>query len=435
MDTLGRVYEPVGARGMTARTMDRLIFHIDVNSAFLSWEAARRVKSGGDDLRLIPSCIGGSPESRRGVVLAKSIPAKKFQVKTGEPLALALRKCPSLVIAPPDFRLYAVCSKAFKDICRSYAPVVEEFSIDECFCDFTGTRLTYPDPIALAHELKDRIRDELGFTVNVGIAQNRLCAKMASDFEKPDKVHTLFPEEIPEKLWPLPVGELLFVGGSSVQKLEKASIQTIGDLAHSRPELLKPILGEKFSQQAWRYANGQDDSPVRAAPEEPKGYSNSVTLEENVTDLETANAILLALCDSVSAHMRGDGNKACGVSVSIRYLDFKTRSHQCRLDAPADTTREIYETAKRLLLELWRDRRPLRLLSVALTNLTKEDGGAQLSLFGAEAHMDRERDQKLDKTVDALRSKFGPEIIRRGTVAARGIDVARKFRGKTDSER
>ena len=414
--------------------MERLIFHIDVNSAFLSWEAARRVKDGESDLRLIPSCIGGSPESRRGVVLAKSIPAKKFKVKTGEPISMALRKCPSLVIAPPDFKLYSACSKAFKDICRGYAPVVEEFSIDECFCDFTGTRLTYPDPIALAHEIKDRIRDELGFTVNVGIGGNKLCAKMASDFEKPDKVHTLFPEEIPEKLWPLPVGDLLFVGGRSVEKLEKAYIRTIGELAHSRPEHLKPILGEKFSRQAWRYANGIDDSPVRAEPEEAKGYSNSVTLEENVTDLETANAILLALCDSVTAHMRGDGAKAYGISVSIRYLDFKNRSHQCTLDEPADTTREVYETSKRLLSELWTDRRPLRLLSVALTNLTKEEHGAQLSLFGEGGHQNRARDQKLDKTVDALRSRFGSGIIQRGTVAERGINVARKFKGKTDAE-
>ena len=179
---------------------ERLIFHVDVNSAFLSWEATRRVKNGEPDLRLIPSCIGGDPESRRGVVLAKSIPAKAFKIKTGEPIAMALRKCPQLVIAKPDFKLYSACSKAFKDICRSYAPVVEEFSIDECFMDMTGTGHTYPDPVALAHTIKNKIRDELGFTVNIGIGRNKLCAKMASDFEKPDKVHTLYPEEIPDKL-------------------------------------------------------------------------------------------------------------------------------------------------------------------------------------------------------------------------------------------
>ena len=174
---------------------DRLIFHIDVNSAFLSWEAVRRVKNGEPDLRLIPSCVGGDPQSRRSIVSAKSIPAKRYQIHTGEPVSMALRKCPELVVVRPDFALYKEYSKAFKDICRLYAPVVEEFSIDECFMDFTGTKLLYPDPAALAYEIKDRIRDELGFTVNIGIARNKLCAKMASDFEKPDKVHTLFPED------------------------------------------------------------------------------------------------------------------------------------------------------------------------------------------------------------------------------------------------
>ncbi|MBR1659129.1 MAG: DNA polymerase IV [Oscillospiraceae bacterium] len=413
--------------------MERLIFHIDVNSAFLSWEAARRVRNGEDDLRLVPSCIGGSPETRRGVVLAKSIPAKKYKIKTGEPLSMALRKCPSLLIASPDFRLYSACSKAFKDICRSYAPAVEEFSIDECFCDFTGTGRTYPDPMALAHEIKDRIREELGFTVNVGVARNKLCAKMASDFEKPDRVHTLFPEEIPEKLWPLPVGDLLFIGGSSARKLEKADIRSIGDLARATPRILKPILGEKLSLQAWRYANGLDDSPVRTEREEPKGYSNSVTLEDDVTDMETANAVLLALVDSVSAHMRADGNRAYGVSVTIRYLDFKTRSHQCTLDTPADTTREIYDAARLLMTELWKDRRPLRLMGVALTRLTKEAPGEQLSLFEQETPRNRARDRRLDQTVDRLRNKFGSDIIRRGTVAERGINVARKFKGSQDS--
>jgi len=303
---------------------ERLIFHVDVNSAFLSWEATRRVKNGEPDLRLIPSCIGGDPESRRGVVLAKSIPAKAFKIRTGEPIAMALRKCPQLVIAKPDFKLYSACSKAFKDICRGYAPVVEEFSIDECFMDMTGTGHMYPDPIALSHTIKDRIRDELGFTVNIGIGRNKLCAKMASDFEKPDKIHTLYPEEIPDKLWPLPVGDLLFVGGTSANRLREEHICTIGELAHADPELLRRILGDKMSIQARNYANGIDNSPVRAEPEEAKGYSNSVTLEENVTTLEAADAILLALSDSVSAHMRSDGAKAYCVAVSIRYHYYPT---------------------------------------------------------------------------------------------------------------
>lgn len=414
---------------------ERLIFHVDVNSAFLSWEAARRVKNGEEDLRLIPSVISGDPESRRSVVLAKSIPAKAFKIKTGEPLALALRKCPNLAVAKPDFKLYSACSRAFKDICRSYAPAVEEFSIDECFLDLTGTEHMYPDPVALAYEIKDRIRDELGFTVNIGIGRSKLCAKMASDFEKPDKVHTLFPEEIPAKMWPLPVGDLLFVGGSSVRRLAEEKIYTIGDLAHADPGRIKQILGDKLSIQARQYANGIDNSPVREEPEEAKGFSNSVTLEEDVTTLEMADAILLALSDSVSAHLRSKGFRATGVSVSIRYLDFTNRSHQCRLDRPIDTTREVYDTARRLLRELWRDRRPLRLMSISLGNLTRESGGEQLSLFEPESPVKREKDEKLEKAIDALRHKYGSDSIQRGTVMNSGIRVAGKFKGRQEAEK
>ena len=414
--------------------MERLIFHVDVNSAYLSWESVRRVKSGLPDLRLIPSCIGGDPESRRGVVLAKSIPAKKYNIRTGEPISMALRKCPGLVIAKPDFKLYSECSRAFKEICRSYAPAVEEFSIDECFMDLTGTDVMYPDPIALAHEIKDKIRDELGFTVNIGIGRNKLCAKMASDFEKPDKVHTLFPDEISTKMWPLPVGDLLFIGGSSVKRLNDSQIRTIGELAHASPSLLKSVLGDKMSVQAWNYANGIDNSPVRSEPEEAKGYSNSVTLEDDVKDMDAANSILLALADSVSAHMRSDGKKAYGVSVTIRYLDFKTRSHQRKLEHPIESTKDVYETAKHLLAELWKDRRPLRLLSIALTSLTTEEAGEQLSLFGEESDKTRKKNEKLDKAVDALRNKFGSDIIQRGTVMASGLNVARKFKASQDSE-
>ena len=414
--------------------MERLIFHVDVNSAYLSWESARRVRAGLPDLRLVPSCIGGDPESRRGIVLAKSIPAKKYNIKTGEPLSMALRKCPNLIIAKPDFRLYSSCSKEFKKICRSYAPAVEEFSIDECFMDLTGTGVMYPDPIALAYEIKDRIRDELGFTVNIGIARNKLCAKMASDFEKPDRVHTLFPEEIPDKMWPLPVGDLLFVGGSAARRLNDAEIRTIGDLAHASPALLKTVLGEKMSVQALNYANGIDRTPVRSVPEEPKGYSNSVTLEDDVKDPATANAILLALSDSVTAHMRSDGKKAYGISVTIRYLDFKTRSHQQKLEYPVESTKDVYETAKLLLSELWKDRLPLRLMGIALTNLTDEEPGEQMSLFGEDSGENRRKNATLDKAVDALRNKFGSDIIQRGTVLSSGLEVGRKFKGTADTE-
>ena len=225
--------------------MKRLIFHVDVNSAFLSWEAVRRIKEGLPDLREIPSCIGGDPQKRTGIVVAKSIPAKKYGIQTGEPVAMALRKCPNLVIVPSDFELYDKCSRAFKAICASFAPVMESFSIDEVFLDMTGTSLIYPDPVAAAHELKDKIHRELGFTVNVGISTNKLLAKMASDFQKPDRVHTLFPDEIPEKMWPLPIRNLLFLGKASEQKLLNQGIRTIGDLAREREANVQLWLGEK----------------------------------------------------------------------------------------------------------------------------------------------------------------------------------------------
>lgn len=413
--------------------MKRLIFHIDVNSAFLSWEAARRVKKGEDDLRLIPSAIGGDPESRRGVVLAKSIPAKKYNIKTGEPIGMALRKCPSLMITPPDFRLYSKCSKAFKDICRAYAPVVEEFSIDECFLDFTGTEKVYPDPIALAYEIKDKIKNELGFTVNVGIGENKLCAKMASDFEKPDKVHTLFPEEIPTKLWTLPVGDLLFIGSSTAKKLTDMGIRTIGELAAYDVNALRSVLGDKMSLQCHNYANGIDNIPVKAEREKAKSYSNSVTLEDDVKTDEAAHAILLALSDSVSCHMRSDGAMAYSVSVTMRYLDFKNKSHQCQLSSPIDTTKAVYETAKKLLSEMWQNHKPLRLMSITLSNLTKDKtAGVQMSLFGEAENLNNERDEKLDKTLDSIRGRFGSGIVQRGTVMGTGLNVARKFKGEKD---
>ena len=197
--------------------MDRLIFHIDVNSAFLSWEAARRVERGEEDIRLIPSAIGGDRDKRTGVILAKSIPAKKYGIKTGEPVGMALGKCPSLFLAKPDFRLYQKCSSAFIEICKKYAPAVEQYSIDECFLDMSGTQRIYPDPLEIAHRIKDEIRDTLGFTVNVGIGPNKLLAKMASDFEKPDRVHTLFHGELEKKFYPLPVRELFSVGASTAE--------------------------------------------------------------------------------------------------------------------------------------------------------------------------------------------------------------------------
>ena len=408
--------------------MEKLIFHVDVNSAYLSWEAARRVANGEPDIRLVPAVIGGDREKRTGVVLAKSIPAKKFGIKTGEPIGMALRKCPDLFIARPDFKLYEENSKKFMDVCREYAPVLEKASIDECYLDMSGTHQIYPDPVALAHTIKDRIRNKYGFTVNVGIGENKLLAKMASDFEKPDKVHTLFLNEIPRKLWPLPVGELFTVGGATADKLRKAKIMTIGDLAHTDLARVQMIVGVKMGKHIHDYANGIDPAPVLSEPEEAKGYSISTTLEEDVKKASQAYPVLLALADSVTARIRSDGAKAYCVAVTIRDNSFKTRSHQKSLTDPTDISREVYEISKDLFDELWDGATPLRLLGIAMTNITREET-VQFSLFRDES---KEKSRKLDRAKDALNAKFGAATIVRGSSIQSKIAVGKKYQAQME---
>lgn len=414
-----------------ARRLRRLIFHVDVNSAYLSWESVRRLSRGESDLRQIPAAIGGDRDKRTGVILAKSIPAKAFGVRTGEPVAMALRKCPELTLARPDHRLYERCSQAFLAVCRDYTPVVEQFSIDECFLDMTGTEKLYPDPLEAARQIRVRIRDSLGFTVNIGVSENKLLAKMASDFEKPDKVHTLYPSEVPRKLWPLPVGELYSVGRSTAERLQKARIETIGALAAYDLRALQALLGVKAGLRLHEYANGIDRSPVLAEPEEAKGYSISTTLEQDVTTLEQAHRVLSALAESVAAHMRSEDAKSSCISVSIRSNAFQNRSHQKKLAEPTDITTEIYGVAKRLFSELWDGTTPLRLLGISLTDITR-GGCEQTSLFADER---RERARKLDQTVDSLRSRFGAGSIARGSAIGSDLRVGRKYQARDELKR
>ena len=411
--------------------VERLIFHVDVNSAYLSWEAARRVAEGGEDLRRIPAAISGDPENRTGVTLAKSIPAKKYHVRTGEPVAAALRKCPGLVLVRPDFRLYEKNSRAFMEICRRYAPVVEKFSIDECFLDMSGTGRLYPDPVAIARTIKEEIRGELGFTVNVGISRNKLLAKMASDFEKPDKVHTLFPEEIAAKLWPMPVRALFSVGRATADKLERSGIRTIGDLAALELPRLQALLGKKPGLQLHEYANGVDSSPVLAEPEEVKGYSVSTTLAEDVTGVEHAQAILLELADSVTARMRADHARAGCISVTVRSRDFKNRSHQRTLEEATDVTKEVYEVSKALLAELWKSRVPLRLIGISLTQIAREEA-VQTTLFFDEG---KEKARKLDEALDSIRGRFGMDTVKRGAVFQTSLGVGKKYRAQMENRK
>ena len=388
------------------------------------------MKEGLPDLREIPSVVGGDPKKRTGIVVAKSIPAKKYGIQTGEPMAMALRKCPNLVVVPSDFRLYTENSLAFKAICRDYAPVVESFSIDEVFLDMTGTSLIYPDPIATAHEIKDKIHAELGFTVNVGISTNKLLAKMASDFEKPDKVHTLFPEEISVKMWPLPIRDLLFLGKASEKRLQNFGIHTIGELAREKESAIQALLGEKTGHQLYQYARGIDNSPVLAQAEESKGFSVEKTFNDDIVSVEQVLPILLEQCDIVATRMRRKGKKCSCISVTFRTLDFKNRSHQTSLSSATDVADEIYENARRLFLEFWKGQ-PLRLIGVALTGLTDESF-EQMSLF--EDTKKKERRQKLDAALDAIRMKFGNDKITRASIMNSNTGMGRKAKAQMENE-
>ena len=390
---------------------ERVIFHIDVNSAFLSWESAERLKQPGEqvDLRTIPSAVGGDEKKRRGVILAKSIPAKAFGVRTGESIMEARKKCPHLLLVPSNYELYKKYSRAFMSILREYSPDVEQYSIDEAFMDMTGMEKLFGSPVDAANTIRERIREELGFTVNVGISQNKYLAKMASDFEKPDKVHTLYKEEIREKMWPLPVGDLLFVGHSTVQKLQSMGINTFGQLAASDVKFLTLML-KKQGQAIWNFANGIDFSPVLTEPEKNKGYGNSTTISFDVTDSEAAKTVLLALAESVGARLRKDRVKIQVVSVTIKDSSFRKMSHQTVLPCATDITTEIYQTACRLFEELW-DGRPIRLLGIQ-TSRIREDENRQLSLFDDGGH---EKWEQMDQAVDEIRKKFGSDAIKRAS--------------------
>lgn len=390
--------------------MGKVVFHIDVNSAFLSWEAVYRLRhlGGSVDLREIPSAVGGDSAMRRGIILAKSLPAKKYGVRTGESINEALRKCPELLVVPPNYGLFESASSSFIAILREYTPDVEQYSIDEAFLDMSGTELLFGPPVQVANEIKDRIREELGFTVNVGISSNKLLAKMASDFKKPDLVHTLFPEEMPDKMWPLPVSELLCVGRATAKELLKLGIRTIGDLANYDPIVLRKHL-KKQGEVIWGFANGVDCSIVEAEPIANKGYGNSTTIAFDVTDSSTAKMVLLALAETVAARLRHNQVKAEVVAVGIKTNLLQYASHQMVLETPTNITLELHKAAGKLFDELW-DGSPIRQLGIHTGRMRDMDTARQMDLFDTT---DYDKLERLDATVDSIRKKYGIDAVKR----------------------
>lgn len=391
---------------------ERLIYHIDVNSAFLSWECVYRLGMDPDalDLRTVPSAVGGDAATRHGVVLAKSPLAKKYGIVTGEALTQALRKCPELTVVPSRFDFYIKCSRKMMELLEEYTPDHEKFSIDEIFLDMTETIHLFGDPIKTADQIRERIKKELGFTVNIGISTNKLLAKMASDFEKPDKCHTLFPGEVPDKMWPLPIRELFFVGRAAQKKLEGLGIHTIGQLAACQPQILTAHLGGKYSVLIHQYANGVDQEPVEEKEPVNKAYGNSITLARDISGYGEADQVLLSLCETVGARLRSDQVLGGTVCVELRDWEFHNQSHQRTLPEPTDSTSVLYEHACRLLRELW-DMTPLRLMGVRAGKISDREF-SQLIMFEDPG---MQKKKEFEKAVDSIRSRYGIDSIKRAS--------------------
>ena len=376
--------------------MRRIIFHIDVNSAFLSWSAVKGVMEGKPDIRLVPSVVSGDPNDRRSIITAASIPAKKLGIKTAQPVSMALRTCPGLVIVQGDWAWYRQCSEGFIGICRSYSPVLQQFSIDECFLDMMQ-RCAGRDPVAVATRLKDEIKTRLGFTVNVGVGSNKLLAKMASDFEKPDKVHTLWEDEVPEKMWPLPVRDLLWVGKKTERRLTDYGIHTIGQLAQLNPGSLARLVGNKFAAQLHENANGRDSSPVETEIQEAKSCSAERTFSRDLDDPREIDRALFNVACIVAHRIRADKFKASTVSMFVKYRDFTVSQKQCQMAQPTDITALILAEARRLLSEAWDGATPIRQVGLGVSKLTHESF-EQMSLFeDPKMEYYREWDRRYDE--------------------------------------
>ena len=429
--------------------MDKIFFHIDVNSAYLSWSALEKLHNGSDvDLRTIPSIIGGDMAKRHGVVLAKSIPAKSYGIVTGEPIVNAMRKCPNLTLEPPDQKLYRRRSQELMALLSDICPDIEQVSVDECYMDYTPISTHFDSPLEAASMIRSRVREELGFTVNVGISDKKVLAKMASDFKKPDLTHTLYTNEIEQKLWPLPVSSLFMCGHSSVEVLHRLGILTIGDLAQTDVSILHANM-KSHGKLLWEYANGIDDSVVETQQAAAKGIGNSITLDKDAATMEDARRVLLSLSESVAGRLRKAGQMAEMISVEIKYNTFKKVSHQTTLLTPTCGSDAIYQTACELLTELW-DGTPIRLLGIRSSKLTSAGEPVQLSLFdfpmptipgtghryttsassssaeiSAADSLARnlasdgafsKKMEKLDAALDSIRTRYGKDAVVRGSL-------------------
>lgn len=405
-----------------------IIFHIDVNSAYLSWSALRELQNGStQDLRTIPSIVGGDQETRHGIVVAKSIPAKVFGIQTAETVASAFQKCPTLVMVPPDHTYYREMSQKLMRHLRSICDEIEQVSIDECYMSFEPIRGRFPSPEAAATYIKDSVYDTFGFTVNVGISDRKVLAKMASDFKKPNLVHTLYVSEIQRKLWPLPIASLHMCGKSSAKLLQKMGIRTIGDLARTDKAVVESWL-KSHGGMLWNYANGIDDGQVVKEKPKAKGVGNSTTLANNAETEEEAYTVLKELAVSVSQRLKKHHFLAAQISTEIKYASFRSVSHQTTILTPTAEETEIYQCACQLFNELW-DGEPIRLLGIRTTKLQDEEEPTQISLFDFGKYQEQEKQEELrrekeeqkqkklaslDDAIAKIKKRYGDNAIHKG---------------------
>ena len=388
--------------------MKKQILHVDVNNAFLSWTAVEMLKNGYEtDIRTIPSVIGGDERKRSGIVLAKSPVAKTFGIVTGETLYQARMKCSNLQVFSSNYKSYKKYSDMLYNLLLDYTDKIERYSIDECFLDMTEY-LQGDTLLNKAKEINKRVREELKFTVNIGVSENKLLAKMASDFTKPDKIHTLYKEEIEEKMWKLPVSELFMIGRKTIPKLNNMRIKTIKDLAIYDKNILIKKFG-KHGKLMWEYANGIDNTEVIYKKEKPKGIGNSITLPQDINNILKLEEILLSITEQVTFRLRKYDMLANVVNVQLRTNEFKDFSHQKKLSIATSNTKEIYNKAREILEEMYNNKSSIRLIGMRVDNLI-EKNQVQISLFDTK---ESKKQEKLDEVVDKLKDKYGYNTITR----------------------
>ncbi len=392
--------------------MERIVLHIDVNSAFLSWSALKLLKEGSKkDIRKEISVVSGRESTRNGIIVASSIPAKKKGIRAPMNLRDARKIYRDIIVVHPDYYFYAECSKKLFDYIRSLFEEVEQFSIDECFVEYTPSKRMYGDEVKFAYKLKDTIKRKFGFTVNIGIGNNKLLAKMASDFEKPDKVHTLYTSEIKEKMWPLDISDLFMAGKSSCARLRRLGINTIGELANYDQNKLHYYM-KSMGTMLYEYANGIDNSKVEYRHIERKGIGFSRTLSEDTEDKKILFEYLNNFSEDISNYLKRK-NKYCGVIiVTIRYRDFKTYNHQIKLKNNINSKEEIYKYSKELFNKLW-NLEPVRLIGLRVTDLSTNND-IQLSLF--EENEKVLKDKEIDKLLDNINNKLGKDIVHKASL-------------------